>query len=501
MWVKIKKNLFFKILAVVIAILTWFIVSVNNNPIEVKIISVPIQIQNENNLTLRNLKIVNGFDSFIDIQVKGATAEVHKVNASDFSAYVDYVEISDESVKKISVKSIDYKGDANITYSYKEEDAKKDINVERLISSEFPVTVEFSGSLPEGYSLVSYFVTPNIQSINGGDSMISSIDSVKVNIDLNNAVQSFTLRKACVVYDKNAKVINEYANTITVDISVVIGKIVKTATRLTGTTNLGDDHMYIASALEYGQAIVVGDEATIKIMETIFTKTLDISGRTESFSTQIEFDVPSNIKIYTMAHNLNANNMVGITVNIEQLTTKKFEYSIEELVIRNKSILQQYTVKESVFTVTLKGRASTMALISKEQITPNIDVLKLKDGVNAMKVNILSMGNNIVLAESSVLTVYVETIAVYAIDANRIILTNIDNTYSYAIQTETFNIRLVGLGSDISNADISNLKFYVNVQNLTRGMHLIDVIIKDGSLPFGVRLYEDIKIAVMITKQ
>jgi nucleoside permease NupC len=45
MWSKIKKNLFFKVLAVIIAIIIWFIVSVNNNPIEVKTISVPVQIQ------------------------------------------------------------------------------------------------------------------------------------------------------------------------------------------------------------------------------------------------------------------------------------------------------------------------------------------------------------------------------------------------------------------------------------------------------------------------
>ena len=86
MWNKIKKNLFFKILAVVIAIIIWFIVSVNNNPVEVKTISVPIQIQNERNLALRNLRIINEIDNFIDIQIKGAATEVGKVSSSDFSA-------------------------------------------------------------------------------------------------------------------------------------------------------------------------------------------------------------------------------------------------------------------------------------------------------------------------------------------------------------------------------------------------------------------------------
>ena len=100
MWNKIKKNLFFKILAVFIAIIIWFIVSVNNNPIEVKTVSVPIYVQNERNLALRNLKIVNNFDHFIDVQVKGAATEVNKVSASDFTAYVDYVEIINESKLK-----------------------------------------------------------------------------------------------------------------------------------------------------------------------------------------------------------------------------------------------------------------------------------------------------------------------------------------------------------------------------------------------------------------
>ncbi|MDD4502628.1 MAG: hypothetical protein PHN87_06060, partial [Clostridia bacterium] len=161
MWSKIKKNLFFKVLAVIIAIIIWFIVSVNNNPIEVKTISVPVQIQNERNLTLRNLKIVNSFDSFIDIQIKGAATEVNRVTASDFSAYVDYTEIINESVNELTVKGISYNGDAKITFSHKEEDIKKSIKVEKLISSEFPVTVKFNGDLLDGYELVSYSVTPN----------------------------------------------------------------------------------------------------------------------------------------------------------------------------------------------------------------------------------------------------------------------------------------------------------------------------------------------------
>ena len=501
MWSKIKKNLFFKVLAVIIAIIIWFIVSVNNNPIEVKTISVPVQIQNERNLTLRNLKIVNSFDSFIDIQVKGAATEVNRVTASDFSAYVDYTEIINESVNELTVKGISYNGDAKITFSHKEEDIKKTIKVEKLISSEFPVTVKFNGGLLEGYELVSYSVTPNIQSINDVTSMIIGIGSIQVDINLDNATQSFTLRKACVVYDKSMRVMNEYANTITVDVSVIIGKKVSVVSRLSGASELGDNHMYISNSLEYSQAIIVGDNSVIKDINTIYTKTLDITGKTESFATEVELDVPSNIKVYTVNNVLNANNKVRLNIVIEQLITRNFEFGIEELTIRNKNILQEYTIKEDMFSLTLKGRALTISTITKEQITPYIDVLNIDDGTRYLKVNMLSLGSNITLSDSSTLNVYVETIASYSIDSSKIVLTNVDSELSYSIEAETFSMRLVGLGTDISDTDISDMKFYINVQDLKEGMHIVDVIVTDVNLPQGVRLYEDVQIAVMVTRQ
>ena len=215
----------------------------------------------------------------------------------------------------------------------------------------------------------------------------------------------------------------------------------------------------------------------------------------------MELDVPSNIKVYTGNNVLNANNKVRLNIVIEQLITRNFEFGIEELTIRNKNILQEYTIKEDMFSLTLKGRALTISTITKEQITPYIDVLNIDDGTRYLKVNMLSLGSNITLSDSSTLNVYVETIASYSIDSSKIVLTNVDSELSYSIEAEAFSMRLVGLGTDISDTDISEMKFYINVQDLKEGMHIVDVIVRDVNLPQGVRLYEDIQIAVMVTRQ
>jgi YbbR domain-containing protein len=152
-----------------------------------------------------------------------------------------------------------------------------------------------------------------------------------------------------------------------------------------------------------------------------------------------------------------------------------------------------------MFKLTLKGRTATLAAITKQQIVPYIDVLDMGDGNGHRNVSILSLGNNVVLSESPALNIYVETIATYSIDSNRILLTNIDTNLIYSIQNETFNMRLVGLSADISDTDISEMKFYVNVQDLREGVHMVDVIVKDVNLPENVRFYEDMQVAVEIT--
>jgi YbbR domain-containing protein len=158
-------------------------------------------------------------------------------------------------------------------------------------------------------------------------------------------------------------------------------------------------------------------------------------------------------------------------------------------------------MNEEVFFVTLKGRAVTLASITKNQLTPYVDVFNMNDGNNPAKVNVLSVGTNVTLEDSSTLNVYVETIATYSIDTEKIIKTNVNNELSYSIQAESFNIRLVGLSSNIAKVDTSELAFYINMEDYQEGMHMIDVVVSNESLPEGVRLYDEITIAVMITKQ
>lgn len=499
MWEKIKHNLFFKILSVLIAILAWFMVSVNNNPVESRTISVHLQLINEKSLIDNNLEIVEDYVDYIEINVKGASTEVSQVTASDFTAYLDLSRVTREGETVVAVSDIAYKGNGKITFTFDDEASKIHIDAEKLVSAQFPVTVEFTGEPSFGYSVVSYTVTPSIQSINNVTSMIENVGKVAVMIDLNDVKQSFTLRKTCIVYDRSDNVINEFSNLITVDVDLVIGKNIDVTQKLTGSDSLGDDHIYINSTLEVARMVIVGEYEVIKDIDTIYTQPFDISGRTASFTADAVLDIASNISVYSTDGILNTTNTVEISVMIEKLTTKVFEYAINELTIRNKSTSHGYTLNDDVFTVTLKGRTQSLALITKSSMTPYIDVININDGRYDLKVNILSMGGSITLAGSSSVSIYVETVTVLNIPSQNIVFTNTSSGYMYTTQVASFDIRVIGLSNAIAQADVNRMQFYVSVQDMNPGMYLLDLVLKEGSLPDGVRIYEDSQIAVKIS--
>ncbi|MFA7672898.1 MAG: CdaR family protein [Clostridia bacterium] len=499
MWEKIKHNLFFKILSVLIAILAWFTVSVNNNPVESRTITVPIQVINEKSLIDKNLEIVDDYVDYIEIDVKGASTEISQVTVSDFTAFLDLSRVTREGETVIAISDIAYKGSSKITFTYDDDAAKIHIEAEQLVSAQFPVTVEFTGELPSGYSVVSYTVTPSIQSINNVSSTIENVGKIAVKIDLNDVQQSFTLRKTCVIYDKSDNVINEFSNLITVDVGLVIGKTVDVTEVLTGSDNIGDDHIFISSTLDVSKMIIVGEYDVIKDIDAIYTQPFDISGRTESFISEAILNVASNITVYYEDNILNTGNTVKLSVTIEKLTTKVFEYAINELTIRNKSVSHGYTLNNDMFTVTLKGRAQSLALITKSSLTPYIDVININDGSYNLKVKVLSMGGSITLIDSSSVNVYVETVTVLTIPSEKIVFTNTSSGYMYTTQVASFNIKVIGLGDAIAQADINRMQFYVSVQDMGPGMYLLDLVLKDGSLPAGVRIFEDSQIAVKIS--
>ncbi len=501
MWSRIKENLFLKILSLVIAVFVWFIVTVNNNPIEMKSITIPVSIVNEKNLNLRGFKVVDNPDTFLDIQIKGSSSEIDNVKAQDFSALIDYMEIISEDTNTIKVKSLDYSGKANITFSYDEKDLIKDIAVEKVVSSEFPVVLNFSGQLPEGYVLVAYTVTPSIQSISDITSIVSNIGSIEVEVDLDDTYQPFTIRKACKVYDKNGNIINEYSNAVTVDVSVIVGKQIKLASKLSGTSKLGEDHVYLGNTLHYTDAILVGDISVIDEIDTIYTETLDISGKTESFSTEVSLLTPASTNIYTMSNDINLSNKIKINVNIEELSTKRFDYDISELETRNKSLLKEYGINQNDFYIVIKGRGSVLNLLTKKDLLPYVDLLGLSDGQRSLAIRLSPLAANVTLVEASTVNIYVETIASFSINRDRVVLANTSYSYNYDIDNDIIVMRLVGLNKDLEGVDVSELKIFVDVADLAEGVHLIDALVKDENLPDNVRLYEEIKIPILVSNK
>jgi len=148
-----------RLLAVILGIFLWFVVLNMSNPIETKNITIPLYIFNDKELEKESLGLVedNTVDN-ISVTIKGRRKEIEKLTQATFSAYADFIVLTDPDVSEIDIV-ISNKSDKISVISYEPE--KLYLNVEKIIERSYPVEIVLIGEPAEGYKLISVMANPD----------------------------------------------------------------------------------------------------------------------------------------------------------------------------------------------------------------------------------------------------------------------------------------------------------------------------------------------------
>ena len=165
----IRNNLFYKLLALGVALVLWFNVNSERNPQSSKTIIVPIQqikkskgyvyelAKNETNVTIAGLKSV-----------------VDSVNKEDINTFVDLTGLKSTTKVKISTRLVELSNDLYVTTN--PEIVK--VKIEPLRWRRLPVEVKFLSAPPLGYSYNEPIITPSSVSISGKNTAVSTVKKV-----------------------------------------------------------------------------------------------------------------------------------------------------------------------------------------------------------------------------------------------------------------------------------------------------------------------------------
>lgn len=377
--VTLMHNIWYKILSVILAVMTWVVIINLADPVTTKNFNgLEVEVRNQNAITSINqvYEVVEG--STVDFTVKGKASVVKNLKLSDFIAYADLSQLSPVYATDIVVTC--NKTDAIEIESYNKMMVVK---LEDIDSKNVQVSVETTGDAADGYYVGDFEVKPNMITVSGAASRISKLSSIKIKVNVDGAKKSFSTRLAPVAYDEDGNMIDSKYLTFTnndqivdgidIDVSIFNTKTIPVLLDISGEPAQG--FVYNNNYEYTPQTITIGGPGKRLSKIDSITIPVDITDAEEQYETNISMQtyLPDSVKIV-------GDEEVSVRVLFDEILTKNITLSVNDIELRNvpEGKAAEFTDANATVSLVLKGTKEQIGKFNKDTIGAYID-LKNKD--------------------------------------------------------------------------------------------------------------------------
>lgn len=364
---KFSKNTAPKVLSLVIAIIFWIVVMDNVNPEMTRVIeNIPVELVGVGQLEADGFKIMGDRDFSVDVTLKGRRNDVIKMNKSDVQITADLGNL-DNGYKEIDLK-IQVAINEVATVSQSRESIL--LKIDEIIRKPIKVTIEKTGSLPEGYTEEATSLSLEEIFISGPETYVDMVDKMSGQINLNNVTEVLERDLAVVPVDSSGETvtgIDVETNYVTVTISVLKRKEILVQPKYTGS--VAEGYQLTEIKVEPETVFLRGQRDKINALKFIESEAADLSGAKNSFSVEMPLKVPDNMILE------DSNQRVRISFEIEEIVTRVFEYDYSEITFINMSPSLTTDIEGLEGQVTLRVSAveSLVEALSKSDLGLFID--------------------------------------------------------------------------------------------------------------------------------
>jgi YbbR domain-containing protein len=482
----LKTNLSIKIACALLGILLWIFVFNTENPFyEVKL-AVPVSIINEQTLQEKDLVLKSVIPSSVDIYVRGRSDTVYKVTGNDFKLVLDLSNINTVNDTRILLPAPQFSN--KDIYIEKMDKEYFDIELERIITKIFPVEVKITGVPKDGYQIIDYVVSPASFTLEGLESVISSVGKIEAVLDVESLDGSIDEERACKVYDAKEETIAEFDG-LTTGIQLNIAKEVP-VTVLTQGVPEAEYYMTSKSAMPK-TLLVTGLNTQLSAITELLTEPVDITGATSEVIVDTTVKIPEGVEL------VGDTNMVSATISMEKLIEMEWNMGANSVQLQNTDVAHNYNyqVLNDVIGVKIKGRSSVISKLKQSDLLIYADVRGLPEGLHGVKPKVVIPGDYSYISSETV-QIKIDSLASVTLLPADIAVNNKNAAFSYSIKESSLNIVLQGYSKDLSNITAGTLKAYVEGASLGVGTHTVKVTV---SLPYGVAVVGNTDVLLMVT--
>lgn len=336
---RLKNNIGFKLVAVLIAILLWWIVVNVDDPVVTKKFTAEVKVTHTEVITNigKSYQIEDDMKK-ITVTVKARRKVINQIRTSDIVATADFREMQNNSVP-IRIEIQGFEG------QYVEASANPrnlQIQTEDTLKKTFPITTATIGSIQDGCVLGTLTAQPQTIDISGPKSLIGRISKVVARVNVSELSESSELKAEVIYYDSADNVIDQKLLSSNCDKN---GVMVSVEILETKKVDLTFDTSGIQPAIGYvfegiiaePQSILVsGTEEALSKVQHIEISGVELEYRNLTESKDIVIDITKYLPEGIELEDKDANSVV-VSISIAEAGTKSIMIPVRSVRVDNSS--------------------------------------------------------------------------------------------------------------------------------------------------------------------
>ena len=345
---KILNNLGLKLLSVVLAIVFWFLVVMADNPKDsVAFSNIQVNLINTELLEKGNkfYEVLEGSDR-IRVTVEAPRNVIQELSASDIVAEADVSRLTEVNTVPISFRVLN--DEVEILDISGSRDAVQ-LNVEQKASNWVSVVCDTRGDVAEGYIIGNAKLEQNRIEITGPQSVVDSIKSAGIEIDVTGATSNVSGNADIHFYDAEGELVDDSdiaknTSSMHVEVPVLATKEVPVEAAFTGVPAEG----YLVTGVvqcEPSSVMIAGTASALAEISRISIPERELDITDQEGSLERVIDIRKYLDNASLADS-SFNGRVTATVYIEPMVERTLVISRSNLTVTNLPTVNLKQIKE-----------------------------------------------------------------------------------------------------------------------------------------------------------
>lgn len=377
---KLKNNLGLKIIALVFAVLLWWLVVNIDDPIDTKQFYADVSVTNPEVITNagKSFQILDDTKT-ITVTVKARRKVLDEIKSSHIVATADFREMQDSSVP-VRIKILGFDGTYESVTAYPQN---IQVSVENTQKKTFPITTVASGTPRDGYVVGSMTASPKTVDISGPESMVSKISKVVAKVDVSEISADTSIETELVYYDaaenqidKNLLSSNCDKNGVTVYVDIWHTKKVNLQFD-TSDIKPAKGYVFTGIEVEPQEIRVAGTTEALNALTHLEIVAEELKKKDVSMNEEVIIDITKHLPEGIIMADSDESSVV-VRILVEKAGTKSILLPVGSIQIENApSKFNLEKGPEQEVELQFSGSAEALENLNSDKITASVDLKEL----------------------------------------------------------------------------------------------------------------------------